>query len=75
MSPRALLLLVVTALFVLAAPEALACSVCFDANAERRTAFLATTVFLTVTPIAFVLGVVWWLNRRARALDAIPPAE
>lgn len=71
---RALFLFVVAAA-VLLAPEALACSVCFDANAERRGAFLATTLFLTLTPLSLVLGAVWWLSRRARHLDAIPPAE
>ncbi|MCC7108902.1 MAG: hypothetical protein IT382_06420 [Deltaproteobacteria bacterium] len=74
MKSRALPLLAIAAL-VLLAPEALACSVCFDANAERRGAFLATTLFLTLTPLSLVLGTVWWLSRRARALDAIPPAE
>lgn len=66
---------VVLALVGAWAPRALACSVCFDANGERRLAFLGTTVFLTLTPLAFVFAVVWWLRRRARALDAIPPAE
>lgn len=65
----------VVALVVVWAPEALACSVCFDANGERRAAFLATTIFLTLTPLAFVFAVVWWLRRRARDLDVIPPAE
>lgn len=69
------LVIVVVALVALAAPAALACSVCFDANEQRRAAFLATTVLLTFTPLAFVFGVVWWLRRRARALDAVPPAE
>lgn len=63
------------ALVVVWAPRVLACSVCFDTNAERRTAFLVTTLFLTLTPLIFVLTVVWWLRRRARAFDAIPPAE
>ncbi len=73
MSARALL----GALMLMAAwaPEVLACSVCFDANGERRLAFLGTTVFLTLTPLAFVFAVVWWLRRRARALAAVPPAE
>lgn len=75
MSRTVPVLVVVVALVAFAAPAALACSVCFDANEERRAAFLATTVFLTLTPLAFVFGVVWWLKRRARALDAVPPAE
>ncbi|OGQ16924.1 MAG: hypothetical protein A2138_16690 [Deltaproteobacteria bacterium RBG_16_71_12] len=75
MSARRALWWVVATLVVVWAPAALACSVCFDANAERRAAFLGTTIFLTLTPLAFVFAVVWWLRRRARALDAIPPAE
>lgn len=75
MSARALLALLGLALVVLLAPEALACSVCFDANEERRSAFLGTTLFLTLMPLSLVLGCVWWLSRRARSLDAIPPAE
>jgi len=73
-STRGLWHLVIT-LAVTWAPAALACSVCFDANGERRLAFLGTTIFLTLTPLAFVFAVVWWLRRRARMLDAIPPAE
>lgn len=75
MSPRALLLLTALAILALASPEVQACSVCFDSNAERRSAFLAATLFLTLTPLSLVLGIVWWLARRARQLDAIPPAE
>lgn len=66
---------VVATIVVTWAPAALACSVCFDANEERRAAFLGTTIFLTLTPLVFVFAVVWWLRRRARLLDVAPPAE
>ena len=74
MSARALCSLLV-AVVVIWAPRVWACPVCFDANGERRTAFMVTTIFLTLTPLVFVLTVVWWLRRRARAFDAVPPAE
>ena len=50
-------------------PEtALACPVCFDANAENRMAFLATTALLTLLPIGLLGGVGLWLRKRARSL-------
>lgn len=45
-----------------------ACSVCFSALEETRTAFVNTTVFLSVLPPLLVGGFVWWLWRRGRAL-------
>lgn len=75
MSARRALWSFVAALVVVWAPAALACSVCFDANEERRAAFLGTTIFLTLTPLVFVFSVVWWLRRRARSFAAMPPAE
>ena len=32
---------------------------CFDTNSERRLAFLSTTIFLTLTPLAFVFIVIF----------------
>jgi hypothetical protein len=43
---------------------ALACSVCFDQNAERRAAFLSTTAFLSLLPLALIAGLVYTLHRR-----------
>ena len=55
-----------------AAPRAAeACSACtVGRDDETRFAFLATTVFLSVLPLAMVGGLLWWLRRRARALEA-----
>ena len=70
-----LVLVVVVALFF--APDALACSVCFDSKEERRAAFMITTVFLTVLPLALVFGTIYWLRKIANrdSTQAIPPAE
>ena len=58
------------ALLVLAPRIALACPVCMGGRDDAtRTAFLLTTAFLTVLPLALIGGVVWWLTRRARALE------
>ncbi len=58
------------ALLVLAPRIALACPVCMAGrDDETRTAFLLTTLFLTVLPLALIGGFVWWLTRRARTLE------
>lgn len=56
----------------LAAPgAALACSVCIGAeSADTRIAYRAMTAFMTFTPLAIVGGVVYWIHRRFKALDA-----
>ena len=47
-----------------------ACSVCTAGTEdENRLAFLLTTVFLSVLPLAAIGGGVFWLVRRARALE------
>jgi hypothetical protein len=47
-----------------------ACSVCVDPEAENRTAFIITTVLLSVLPLLLVGGMVAWLWRRAAQLQA-----
>ncbi len=50
-------------------PEAAeACSVCFSATEQNRTAFIVTTVFLSVLPLAMVGGGIVWLRMRIRRL-------
>ena len=58
------------ALALAALPRAAeACAVCTAGrDDETRSAFLATTLFLSVLPWALVGGFVLWLRRRARAL-------
>lgn len=59
------------ALLLLAPRASQACYVCMSGrDDETRTAFLLTTVFLSVLPLLFIGGLVWWLRRRARALEA-----
>lgn len=57
----------------LRAEPAIACAVCFDQNAERRTAFLATTVVLSLLPLAMIGSLVWWLRQRWLATSAGDP--
>jgi hypothetical protein len=47
-----------------------ACSVCADPEAANRTAFIITTVLLSVLPLLLVGGMVAWLWRRAAQLEA-----
>jgi len=51
----------------LAPAVALACPVCFDQDAPAREAYLATTVFLSLVPLALIGGLAFALHRRARA--------
>jgi hypothetical protein len=58
----------------LRAQPVIACAVCFDQNAERRSAFMSTTAFLSLLPLALLGGLVYLLRRRWLALeDAAPP--
>jgi hypothetical protein len=41
-----------------------ACSVCFSTTEENRWAFLATTVFMSVAPLAILLGIGSWLRHK-----------
>lgn len=51
---------------------AYACPVCFDANEANRTAFLVTTVFLSLLPLSMIGGVILWLVGSARQKDEEP---
>ena len=56
---------------LLAPPAARACAVCTAGrDDETAAAFFGTTILLSVLPLVFVGGLVWWLRRRARFLDA-----
>lgn len=59
--------LVLAALALVVLPDAAyACAACFDANAENRQAFIATTAFLTILPLGMVGGAGLWLRHRVR---------
>ena len=56
-----------------------ACAVCTAGREdETQLAFLLTTLFLSVLPLAIVGGAVWWLVRRSRRMaqqaGPLPPA-
>jgi len=55
------------------ADVALACPSCASPLEENRQAFVDTTIFLTVVPLAMIGGFVWWLHRKARENE--PPPE
>jgi len=59
---------VALAFLVLAPRAALACSVCSAGrDDETRTAFLLTTVVLSVLPLLLVGSFAWWVRRQLRA--------
>jgi hypothetical protein len=61
----------VAALTLLFAPDlAQACSVCFGGEEQTRMAFIVTTAFLSILPLALVAGLALWLRSRAKALEA-----
>ena len=62
--PRVRLLVLAGFGLALRAQSAFACSVCFDSNAERRAAFLGTTVLLSLLPLGMLGSLVYWLRRR-----------
>jgi protein SCO1/2 len=60
-----------------AAPTAAACSVCFSATDENRNAFLGTTVFLSLLPLALLAGLAWWAKHgsaRPEGVDQPAPS-
>jgi len=65
----------VIALAIVLSPQlASACSVCMTGKSdETRLAFIVTTAFLTFLPLGLIGGFVWWLRRRARAMQPIEP--
>lgn len=67
---HALQLVLVTAL-LLSPQWAEACAVCFSAKEGTRTAFLVTTVALSLLPLAGIGGVIYWLRKKAKDLDAL----
>ncbi len=63
--------MVTAAIVAASAPaSAFACAVCFDASAETRGAFLGTTVFLSLLPLAVIGLIVFWLYRAQAAAAA-----
>jgi hypothetical protein len=51
--------------------QALACPVCSAGRDDAaRQAFFDTTIFLSLLPLAMFGGIVYWLMRRARAVES-----
>ena len=84
MSRRPVLLaLAVPVLLGLAAAAACACPVCFSGSERVRSAFLGTTLFLSLLPLGLIGAGLLWLRRAARGWfagefherDAWPPAD
>lgn len=50
-----------------------ACAVCFDARAENRLAFIVTTAFLSLLPLAIVAGTLLFIRHRSRQLAGPVP--
>ncbi len=64
---------------VVLSPEiAHACAVCASGTEESRTAFILTTIFLSLMPLVLIGSLIWWVRRRAldwnRAVDAPTPS-
>ena len=69
---RSTTILLTTLVLLGFAEPAFACAVCFDANDETRDAFVGTTILLSLLPLGLMGGLVYWLFRRARAVDDQP---
>lgn len=56
-----------TALALLLVPGvAQACAVCGQGSGLNRSAFLITTIILSLLPLGMIAGGLWWLVRHAR---------
>lgn len=66
----------VAGLLVVLPELAHACPVCFDPRDENRLAFLGTTVFLSLLPLAIVAGTLLFIRHRSRqAAEPVPQTE
>lgn len=52
-----------------------ACPSCASPLEENRQAFVDTTIFLTVVPLAMIGGLVWWIRRKVREMEGRPQIE
>lgn len=64
------------ALLMLLPEWASACAVCSAGrDEENRFAFLMMTIFMSLTPLALIGGLVFWIRRRYLAMEAREAAE
>lgn len=69
--PRRLPALLAAALLLALPRLALACPVCMAADARRGTAYVVTTVVLSLLPLAAIGGLGWLVWRRSRGVDDV----
>ena len=48
---------------------AFACAVCFSATEATRGAFIGTTIFMSLFPLAIIFGGVWVLYKRSKVVE------
>jgi len=48
-----------------------ACAVCFSSSENTRAAFYLTTAFLTVLPVAMLIGGFYWVRKLQQKHDAV----
>lgn len=53
--------------FLLLAPNAHACAVCFSSTGSNRLFYFLTTILLTFLPLTMIGGVIYWIKRRVRS--------
>lgn len=71
-----LALLFVLAVVLLLADGAAACAVCAVGEDPRsRDTYILSTVMMSSLPLLLVGGLVWYVRRRARALNASEPGQ
>jgi len=54
-------------------PEAaLACAVCTGGGEESKSAFIVTTIGMSIAPLAIFGGIGWWIWRRSQRTSPAP---
>ena len=51
--------------------DVLACAVCFSSSENTRVAFYLTTAFLTLLPVAMLIGGFYWVRKLQQKHDAV----
>jgi hypothetical protein len=68
---RTAVLAIAAVLAALVLPElASACPMCIAGQGGSQRAFAIGSIFLSITPLLAIGGMVWYLRRRARAIAA-----
>ena len=62
---------VLVAFVVAALPSAAAaCAACGFGEDQSRTAYIATTVFMSALPLILIFGFVFWMRKRTKQIQA-----